>query len=318
MRRAMAMVGALGLAGCMMSAEQAAAPMAEEAEADFAMAADRGGGGAMPAAAAPAPKKERKRAQRMKGSKNELASGMLDLDDALEGADGAAPADGEGGATPTRAWFPETFLFAPATITDAAGRAELDVKVPDRLTTWRVLALAHSRAGAQAGAVARFRSTLPVYVDPVVPAFLRVGDEAAIPVQVVNTTDAAIRATVKVQVEGATLVRGGGPVVVPAMGSVVQPIEIRAGRPGLARLTVSVAGRDAVTNTIEVQALGRPWSTDVGGNLASPRTVTLGAPEAIEPHSAQVRLQVFPGALALLRSELGVAAHRSGARGQLS
>lgn len=72
-------------------------------------------------------------------------------------------------AAPTRAWFPETFLFEPLVVTDATGLAQVSVKVPDRLTTWRVLALAHSRSGAQGGAVTSFLGTLPVYVDPIVP-----------------------------------------------------------------------------------------------------------------------------------------------------
>src|SRR4029079_17105535 len=70
---------------------------------------------------------------------------------------------------PTRAWFPETFLFEPLVITDEHGAAVVAVRVPDRLTTWRVLALAHSRSGAQGGAVTSFLGTLPTYVDPVVP-----------------------------------------------------------------------------------------------------------------------------------------------------
>src|SRR6185369_12580463 len=95
---------------------------------------------------------------------------------------------------PTRSWFPETFLFEPLVVTDAQGSATVKVRVPDRLTTWRVLALAHSRAGAQGGAVASFLGTLPAYVDPITPKVLLVGDEVRIPVQLVNTTEAPVSA----------------------------------------------------------------------------------------------------------------------------
>ncbi|MCK6551511.1 hypothetical protein L6R52_37090 [Myxococcota bacterium] len=85
------------------------------------------------------------------------------------GPAGAASAEAEreeggGGepSAPARAWFPETFLFQPLVPTDETGRAKVEVLVPDRLTTWRVLALAHSRDGAQAGAEASFLGTLPV------------------------------------------------------------------------------------------------------------------------------------------------------------
>ena len=46
----------------------------------------------------------------------------------------------------------------------AAGAAVVPVRVPDRLTTWRVLALAHSRTGAQAGAVTRSTAIDSTYI----------------------------------------------------------------------------------------------------------------------------------------------------------
>ena len=79
-------------------------------------------------------------------------------------------------------------LFRPLAVLMITGAAVVPVRVPDRLTTWRVLALAHSRTGAQGGAVTSFLGTLPTYVDPVVPAFLIKGDEVRLPIQVVNTT----------------------------------------------------------------------------------------------------------------------------------
>ena len=81
----------------------------------------------------------------------------------------------------------------------------MPVKVPDRLTTWRVLALAHSRQGGQAGAVTSFLGTLPTYVDPVVPAFLLAGDEVRLPVQVVNTTDAEVASPLALDAANATV-----------------------------------------------------------------------------------------------------------------
>ena len=70
----------------------------------------------------------------------------------------SAPED----AAPTRSWFPETFLWEPAVVTDASGTATVHVTVPDTLTSWRVVGLAASRDGAQAGATHSFSSTLPV------------------------------------------------------------------------------------------------------------------------------------------------------------
>lgn len=284
---------------------------------------------AMPAAPAAAkPMKEgarpdRKKREAPKGARGGGGSATLGLLGANMAADklsaDAAPepeeADGEArgeDAAPTRSWFPETFLFVPRLVTDGQGLASLDVKVPDRLTRWRVLALAHNREGAQGGAVTSLQGTLPLYVDPLLPAFLHAGDQVEIPVQVVNTTDAALRTDVVVEVEGARKVRGGGALTVPAERSVVQAALLQAERPGTLVFSASVPGRDAVERKVPILPTGRPWSAERSGTLAAPRQISIPGVEDAEPGSARIRLEVFPGALALLASELERAPGRRG------
>lgn len=221
------------------------------------------------------------------------------------------PADAEP-ESPTRAWFPETFLFEPLVVTDASGKATLPVRVPDRLTTWRVLALAHSRSGAQGGAVTSFLSTLPVYVDLVVPDTLMRGDRVRLPVQLVNTTDKPVATALAVAVTNATVTGGAGPRTIPAQGSLVDYLTLAADRPGTIHLKVGLRGGDAVMKTITVLPLGKPEVTSRSGTLAAPRTLTIVGPAGSDPVTDRVRLQAFPGALALLRSELGVCTARAG------
>jgi hypothetical protein len=226
----------------------------------------------------------------------------------------SAPEGGEeSAAAPSRAWFPETFLFEPLVVTDAAGQATVPVRVPDRLTRWRVLALAHSRSGAQAGAVTSFAGTLPTYVDPVVPAFLRTGDAVRLPVQVVNTTSAAVEQPLKLAADGA-VVDGAATrtVKVPAQGSVVEYVTLKATRPGPVSLKASLGTTDAVVRGFDVVPTGRPVSQSRGGTLAAPRTLTLEGPTGVEEGSERVRLLVYPGALGVLRAELSAANGRGG------
>jgi len=207
-------------------------------------------------------------------------------------------------AARSRAWFPETFLFEPLVVTDASGIASVPVRVPDRLTSWRVLVLAHSRSGAQGGAVTRFTGTLPTYVDPVLPPFLRVGDAARVPVQVVNTTDAAVVAPLQVEATGVVVEGGARTVRVPARGSVVEYVTVRAKEAGQVTVRASLGTADVVARPLEVWPTGRLVSSEVGGTLADARTLTLQGPTEPQPGSERVRLQVFPGGLGVLRSEL--------------
>ncbi|WP_395845250.1 alpha-2-macroglobulin family protein [Cystobacter fuscus] len=223
-----------------------------------------------------------------------------------------APMQEEAAAPSGRAWFPETFLFEPLVVTDASGEASVPVKVPDRLTRWRVLALAHSRSGAQAGAVSTFASSLPTYVDPVLPAFLRAGDVVRMPVQVVNTTGAAVTRALKVEAQGVAVEGGTRTVTVPAAGSVVEYVTLRAARPGPVTVRAALEGADSVERGFDVWPTGQLVRETRGGTLAAPRTLELvGAASPVEG-SERVRLLVFPGALGVLRSELAAAPGRTG------
>jgi hypothetical protein len=223
----------------------------------------------------------------------------------------AAP-PAEASAAPGRAWFPETFLFEPLVVTDESGSATVPVKVPDRLTNWRVLALAHSRSGAQAGAVSAFAGTLPTYVDPVLPPFLRAGDVVRLPVQVVNTTGAAVTRSLKVEAQGVTVEGGSRTVTVPAAGSVVEYVTLRAARPGPVTVRASLGGTDSVVRTFDVLPTGRPVMETRGGTLAAPRTLELSGPADAVAGSERVRMLIYPGALGVLRAELGAAVERGG------
>ncbi|CAN5917075.1 hypothetical protein BH11MYX3_BH11MYX3_06120 [soil metagenome] len=213
-------------------------------------------------------------------------------------------------AAATRAWFPETFLFEPLVVTDQTGAATVPVRVPDRLTTWHVLALAHSREGAQGGAVTSFLGTLPTYVDLVVPKFLIVGDEIKLPVQMVNTTETASTSPLDLEVKNATLTGGGGTKTIPAQGGTVDYATLKAARAGTIEINATLGSTDAVVLKIEVRPSGRPETISKTGTLAAPRTLKITGPAGSDPATDRARLLVYPGALSLLRSELGVSTFR--------
>jgi len=247
--------------------------------------------------------------------KQDVVGGLSDEGGAMK-SELAGPGKGgsgnvEQGPAP-RAWFPETFLFSPLVVTDDAGQAQVSVKVPDRLTTWRVLALAHSRNGSQAGATATFVGTLPAYVDPVVPSFLRAGDAVSVPVQLVNTTDEPIQTTLHVEVQGGTLATQSQAVTVAKQSSTVRYVDVAATRAGELRLMARMGEADMVVRTVEVQHTGKPVQQVQTGTLAAPRNFSITGGPSQGAGQGIARLSVYPGALALLRSELNASVHRGG------
>lgn len=305
--------------GC--AKDEAPASLAYELEADEDGAFDKGGyGGAAPASP---PEASRQMAPKRKMKKDAMIGNALLKESAGRGlAADMAPEpemDAEGGeagegeeAPSTRAWFPETFLFEPLVKTDASGKASYDVKVPDRLTTWRVLALAHSRDGAQAGTVSSFVGTLPVYLDPIVPKSLLVSDVVDIPIQIVNNTDAPVSGKLTADVEGAVLISAAGAIQLPGGGSTVRYLSVRADRPGTVKLSARFGRYDAVERTFEVMPRGRLVESEHGGTLASARTIGVAIASDADPEATRARLVVYPGALGLLTSEVAASLSRGG------
>jgi hypothetical protein len=263
----------------------------------------RGGGSPVVAAAPPAEAEiadDKPADMKLAAPEKAEADGRsMNGDKAPEGKKG----NDEGGER-VRKWFPEAFLWQPMVETDAAGQASIDVKVPDQLTSWRVLALAHTRDGRQAGALASFDSRLPIYVDPVVPGWLHAGDRLVLPVQVANATDAPLSTTLTVQASGALSGNGGGTVTLEGGASLVRSVSLVADGAGAAKVSAVLSGADAVIREIPVTPSGRPVSTVRGGVVSGEREFPIPSVERSDPTTQRLSVLVFPGPLAVLQSEL--------------
>jgi hypothetical protein len=214
---------------------------------------------------------------------------------------GGAPAGAE---VAVREWFPEAFLWKPSVQTADDGVAELDVRVPDQLTTWRVLALAHDRTGHQAGTTHTFDSTLPAYIDPVEPGWMYVGDTLRMPVQVVNNRADPLASQVTVRLGQAASGEDAGTVAIGPYGSAVRTVTLLGETAGTASLSARLEGVDAVEKTWPVRPSGRPTTEQRGGVLRGTRSVSLTWPEGADPRTAEIAITVHPGPLAVLTSEL--------------
>jgi hypothetical protein len=238
---------------------------------------------------------KRARAKDAEGMMGEKSEGLM--------ADGGPAAD----EPATRAWFPESFLFEPLVVTDGDGLASLELTVPDQLTDWRILALAHDRSGGQAGSESRFASTLPVYLDVVEPPTLRVGDVVRVPIRVVNNQDDdGFAGGLSARVDGdAAWGSISGTLRIDGMDSRLEYLELHAQRPGGATLKADLVGTDRVERPVTVVPVGRRLDRSQGGTLASARDFSIMAPSKAQPGSSTLRLVVYPGPLGLLAEEMG-------------
>jgi alpha-2-macroglobulin len=133
-------------------------------------------------------------------------------------------------------------VFSPAVPTDASGRAVVNVKVPDNLTRYRIMAVSVA-GGKQFGAgESSLTARQPLMVRPSAPRFLNFGDRFELPVVLQNQTDAAMRVDVAVRAANAELTDGAGRrVTVPANDRVEVRLPVAAARAGTARFQIGAA-----------------------------------------------------------------------------
>lgn len=153
--------------------------------------------------------------------------------------------------------------------TDANGRASVEVKMPDNLTTWRMQVRAVSGDTMVGEGTNELVSTLPLLLRPALPRFLRVGDEAQIRLLVRNATAQEHEVRVTIGADGIELQDKSAKTVTVSAGQSVPvswPATVTAD--GTARLTFTATGggmEDAVTLEIPVLLDVTPETMATGG-----------------------------------------------------
>ena len=128
----------------------------------------------------------------------------------LEALDGALGADkgrdgGGGGLSPARRDFRQTAYFNPSVLTDATGKAHVRFKLPESLTTYRIMAVAVSDGDHYGFGATSVTSSKRLMARPALPRFLRAGDslEAGVVISAKNFEPGQV--TVQARATGLTL-----------------------------------------------------------------------------------------------------------------
>ena len=179
-----------------------------------------------------------------------------------------ARADAAEAAPPiaVRTDFDALALFAASVPTDAQGRGQVDVKLPDNLTRYRVMVVAVA-GGKQFGqGESAITARLPLMARPSPPRFLNFGDRFELSVVVKNQTDDPMTADVVVRGTNVTFIgqtfrvsetlkvsEAGKRVTVPANDRVEVRFPAATVRAGTARFQVAAAaGRWADASQFEL------------------------------------------------------------------
>lgn len=163
---------------------------------------------------------------------------------------------GDEGHTGIRSRFQTTAYFNPSVVTDAEGRATVDVQLPDNLTTYRVMAVAVTELDEAGGGESSVTVSKPLLALPALPRLARAGDEFEAGVVIHSKGRTFEDVVVTATVEGLE-VRGERSRTVNISSGRPEEVRFRfhATQPGTARLRFSVEGdgeRDAVEQSLPV------------------------------------------------------------------
>jgi uncharacterized protein YfaS (alpha-2-macroglobulin family) len=205
--------------------------------------------------------------------------------------------------------FKDTAYWAPVLETDARGRANAEIVLPDNLTTWRATAIAHTDGSDFGSGMEKFISRLDVMARLQPPRFFILGDEMKIPGIINNMTTEELQVNGRFDAEGLTLVGDGrfdGKVA--AAGSLRHDMTVRADRPGLSLLRLTVAAGDrGDAMELQVPVLPRAIKRESLGNMAlrgvSGET-SVEFPGEAEAEGASLRVTLAPTLAASLNESL--------------
>ncbi|WP_243462443.1 alpha-2-macroglobulin family protein [Bacteroides stercorirosoris] len=100
---------------------------------------------------------------------------------------------------PLRQNFAETAFFYPALRTDRNGVVSLSFTLPESLTEWKFMGLAHTRGMDYGQITARAKAVKPFMVQPNMPRFIRVNDKPVISTGIINLSEENIRGTARME-----------------------------------------------------------------------------------------------------------------------
>ena len=184
----------------------------------------------------------------------------------------------EAGAGTIRKDFRVLAFWLGSVLTDADGRASVDVKLPESLTTYRVMAVAADRQSRFGAGDSEVRVNKPVTLKPTWPRFLAVGDTAFFGAVITSQLASAGTAVVTMKSLDPAILEVGpnasASLSIGASGSVEARFQGIGRAIGRARLQMTVAigtEADAFEDVIPVEVLSSPETVAAYGETTDAR-----------------------------------------------
>ncbi|MFB0534838.1 MAG: MG2 domain-containing protein [Anaerolineae bacterium] len=212
---------------------------------------------------------------------------------------------------------PETAYWNPAVVTDEDGRGQVSFRLPDRLTTWRILAQGVTVDSKVGIAAADLVASQDLTVRLASPPFLRMGDQPVLGALLHNHTDKPLETAVTLTVTGLELQDPLSGVLSPALSKVEgsskgHTVTISAGstvrvdwpatvsQGSTATVALSAAGEEVADKaawTVPILPFGDEGGLTDAGGVEDEIALTVSVPK--NAITAALTIKGFPSLLAL-------------------
>ncbi|HEU4648034.1 MAG TPA: Ig-like domain-containing protein [Gemmatimonadales bacterium] len=209
------------------------------------------------------------------------------------------------GADVLRSRFQTTAFFLGSVVTDAAGNAVASAKLPDNLTTFRVMAVAVTARDRYGAGESSLLVTRPLLARPALPRFLREGDRFDAGVVVNQRLGGTPAVDVTASATGVKLVGRSAQRTVLEAG---RGREMRFGFQGIAGDSATFRFRassgnegDGVQLTLPVKPAYHPRSYTVAGLLVDSSTAELALTADIDPARSELVVSLGTSPVSVIR-----------------
>ncbi len=199
-----------------------------------------------------------------------------------------------------REFFPETFIFEPALITDRNGEARLNLTMPDAITTWRVTTFASSQHGELGSTLAQIRVFQDFFVDIDLPISLTEGDEISVPIALYNYLDRIQEVKIQLQQDDWFEILEKNEISKKLDRDEVSVVyfPIRVKKIGYHSILVKAYGEaksDAIKRMIEVVPDGKRYEDIISDRLEGNVVKRITFPGNAVKEANSLMLKLFPG-----------------------
>jgi hypothetical protein len=175
--------------------------------------------------------------------------------------------EGGGGGEGMRADFKTTAFFDAQQVTTNEGRTHYHFKLPDNLTTFRLMAIVAGTDDRFGSGEASITTSRKLMARPALPRIVRAGDAFDAGVIVSSRDLPQTTADVSIRVKGLDLVGAATQrAVVPKGGSVEVRFPVRATSPGEASIELAVAGAGEKDSVLAKRTIVQPVSQEVASS----------------------------------------------------